>query len=432
MSTNHVKNIKLHQPAIRLRGGGTDATPAPTPPPQKRVRIPSLDSMRFLFITCIVCGHFIRFASPSDFWFKFFSQHNVIVGAFFALSGYVTAYTSTEVGLPKASPKLTDTPSQEWILSRVFGYFPLHLATLLLFSPLFVYVDMYYSGIVTTLRNAILSVTMTQSWFPNLAEIWNAPTWFLSALTFITCLMPFGLPKIAEMDKKALKKTGFYIFLINALPRLAYCTEFNAWKIVEGVTSPKAHPNYAAFNMQRFNPLLLAAEVFMGAVAARIVMMDSASDKEKPPKTNALSTAVPFISMVGIMIGRATGHLVVSDMIARLVYVPLVLKFFQAAHRNTVNGCTDPTLAFLNQTVLVWLGGLAFPIYIVHGPIGQIFYKKLIAVKLWGAVQMGPQKFGFYLGTVGVAAWILQQLVLKSATVKDWSQQSVKSLSSKM
>jgi peptidoglycan/LPS O-acetylase OafA/YrhL len=132
--------------------------------------------MRFLFITCIVCGHFIRFASPSDFWFKFFSQHNVIVGAFFALSGYVTAYTSTEVGLPKASPKLTDTPSQEWILSRVFGYFPLHLATLLLFSPLFVYVDMYYSGIVTTLRNAILSVTMTQSWFPNLAEIWNAPT----------------------------------------------------------------------------------------------------------------------------------------------------------------------------------------------------------------------------------------------------------------
>jgi peptidoglycan/LPS O-acetylase OafA/YrhL len=119
-------------------------------------------------------------------------------------------------------------------------------------------------------------------------------------------------------------------------------------------------------------------------------------------------------------------------MIARLVYVPLVLKFFQAAHRNTVNGCTDPTLAFLNQKVLVWLGGLAFPIYIVHGPIGQIFYKKLIAVKLWGAVQMGPQKFGFYLGTVGVAAWILQQLVLKSATVKDWSQQSVKSLSSKM
>jgi len=163
---------------VRLRGGG-DAKMSSTSgqaASKKRVRIPSFDSMRFLFITCIVCGHFIRFASPSDFVFKFFSQHNVIVGAFFALSGYVTAYTSTEVGEPKASPKLTDTPSQQWILSRVFGYYPLHLATLLLFSPMFVYVDMYYNGLMTTLRNSFLSITMTQSWFPNLAEIGNAPT----------------------------------------------------------------------------------------------------------------------------------------------------------------------------------------------------------------------------------------------------------------
>lgn len=164
---------------MRLRGGGEtkmSSTGQAASAPKKRVRIPSFDSMRFLFITCIVCGHFIRFASPSDFVFKFFSQHNVIVGAFFALSGYVTAYTSTEVGEAKASPKLTETPSQQWVLSRVFGYFPLHLVTLLLFSPLFVYVDMYYSGLTVTLRNAFLSVTMLQSWFPNLAEIWNAPT----------------------------------------------------------------------------------------------------------------------------------------------------------------------------------------------------------------------------------------------------------------
>lgn len=245
--------------------------------------------------------------------------------------------------------------------------------------------------------------------------------------------MPFGLPKIAKMDKSALKKTAFYVFIVNALPRLAYCQEFNVWKLVEGVTSPKTHPNYAMFNMQRFNPLLLAAEVFMGAIAARIVMMDGTGDeKEKAPKTNALSTAVPLFTLLGLMFARASDVWVVSDMVARLIYVPLVIKFFQSAHRNTVSGCTDPTLAFLNQKWLVWLGNLAFPIYIVHGPIGQMFYKKLIAVKLWGAVQMGPQKFGLYLGTVGVVAWILQQLVLNNTAVKDWSKRTVKSLSSKM
>ena len=38
----------------------------------KKVRISAFDSMRFFLITCIVLGHFIKFANPSDFVFKFF------------------------------------------------------------------------------------------------------------------------------------------------------------------------------------------------------------------------------------------------------------------------------------------------------------------------------------------------------------------------
>ena len=56
----------------------------------KKIRIPAFDSMRFFLIVNIVLGHFIQFAKPSTEIFKFFSQHNVLVGAFFALSGYVT------------------------------------------------------------------------------------------------------------------------------------------------------------------------------------------------------------------------------------------------------------------------------------------------------------------------------------------------------
>ena len=160
-------------------------------------------------------------------------------------------------------------------------------------------------------------------------------------------------------------------------------------------------------------------------------MLDGYEDKDKP-KTNALSTAVPLLSMLGIMYARATGQWEVSDMVVRLIYIPLVLKFFQSAHRNTVSGCKDPTLSFLNQKWLVWLGNLAFPIYIVHGPIGQLFYKKLVAVNLWGAVQMGPQMFGVYLATVGVAAWLMQQLVLNNGAVKTLSKNSVAKLSSWM
>jgi hypothetical protein len=77
MMTEHV---------ARIRGGGSAtgggavvaaAASASASDPAakfKKVRISAFDSMRFFLITCIVLGHFIRFAGPSDFWFKFFSR----------------------------------------------------------------------------------------------------------------------------------------------------------------------------------------------------------------------------------------------------------------------------------------------------------------------------------------------------------------------
>lgn len=59
----------------------------------KKIRIQAFDSMRFFLILNIVLGHFISFAKPSTQILKFFSQHNVLVGPFFALSGYVTVRT---------------------------------------------------------------------------------------------------------------------------------------------------------------------------------------------------------------------------------------------------------------------------------------------------------------------------------------------------
>jgi hypothetical protein len=219
-------------PALRIRGGGgtSDASAtavkafAPDRPSEvgrgTRIRIDAFDSMRFFLILNIVLGHFIIFANPSDFVFKLVSQHNASVGAFFALSGYVAAYTSTEIGQRAPSQKLISTPSQKWILSRIFGYYPLYLFVLLLFSPMFVYVDMKYNGLTRTIFNAVLSVTLTQAWFPSSAEVWNAPTWYLSALNFITACMPFALVPISTMTKPQLRKTSIWLFLLYLLPKI--------------------------------------------------------------------------------------------------------------------------------------------------------------------------------------------------------------------
>ena len=41
----------------------------------------------------------------------------------------------------------------------------------------------------------LVSAFMLVAWFPAHAEIWNAPTWFLSALTFAMVALPHALPR---------------------------------------------------------------------------------------------------------------------------------------------------------------------------------------------------------------------------------------------
>jgi peptidoglycan/LPS O-acetylase OafA/YrhL len=335
------------------------------------------------------------------------------------------------------SAKFAATPKQTWILSRVYGYLPLHLSALLLFAPVFLYTDVHYSGWGTAALHGLLSVTLTQAWFPMHAEIWNAPTWFLSALTFCTMVLPYSLPALAALNTPGLVKTGYWIWIVYLLPKLGYLHDCNAWTVVEGVTAPRAHPNWAVFNTQRFSPVFAVAEVLLGVIACRIVMLDGGADKDKEVKarkTNALSTVVPLLALVGLMGARAVDALTISDMLFRgALFVPLFLRLLMAVHRNTVNGTTDPIVGILgNSKLLVWLGNLSFPIFIVHGPVGQIFYKKLIATYLFGHVLTGPANFAMYLLSTLICAWILQQAVLQNGSVKKWSQKSVDRLSAWM
>lgn len=405
--------------------------------PKSKVRITAFDSIRFFLIAYIVCGHFISFAKPSEFAVKAITQINVVVGAFFALSGYVAAYTTTENGERKASAKLLSTPTPLWILQRVFGYYPLHLLVCVIFAPMFLYSDVLFSGWPTSIGHAIMALTLTQAWFPMHAEVWNAPTWFLSALTFATAVLPFALPVLAKQSKPQLRRTAGFLFLVGLLPKLGYCYDHKAWSFLEGAMDPKAFPNLASFNAQRFNPFYASIEVLLGAVACRLVMLDGAAGEDKAPKTNALSTAMPLLLMLAVIILRATGVMQLSDMLTRaLIFMPLFLKFMMSAHRaSVIEKVTDPIVKILASPLLVNLGNLAFPIFVVHGPLGQLFYKKIIATKLFGGpmnIVCGPWFFYVYLAFVMAAAWLLQKTFLGNKSVSTASGKTVDALAAKL
>jgi peptidoglycan/LPS O-acetylase OafA/YrhL len=56
-------------------------------------------------------------------------------------------------------------------------------------------------------------------------------------------------------------------------------------------------------------------------------------------------------------------------------------------------------------------GTISFPIFVWHGALGQLFYKKLVATKVWGGVM--PQTFfPIYCAIVIAAAILTQKLFL--------------------
>ncbi|CAE8667775.1 unnamed protein product, partial [Polarella glacialis] len=129
-------------------------------------------------------------------------------------------------------------------------------------------------GAFTAVWNGFLSVFMLQAWFPFSAEVWNAPTWFLSALTFALCVLPYCLRVLSGQKKAELRRTLVFLTVLSLLPKLSYSYDLNAWGLMEGMLNAKTHPNYALFNSLRFSPFAAVLEVLMGATACRLVMLD--------------------------------------------------------------------------------------------------------------------------------------------------------------
>ncbi|CAE7682684.1 unnamed protein product [Symbiodinium microadriaticum] len=86
-----------------------------------------------------------------------------------------------------------------------------------------------------------------------------------------------------------------------------------------------------------------------------------------------------------------------NDAIIRgLIFVPIFTKFLTQMHRDALSANPAAITRFFGSKPMATLGSIAFPMFILHGPIGQIFYKKVLAKRIWGA-PMPTSFFPFYL-----------------------------------
>ena len=154
------------------------------------------------------------------------------------------------------------------------------------------------------------------------------------------------------------------------------------------------------------------------------------------PGTRAASPAVPLVGMLLVITARAFGWLAVNDALTRtLLFVPLFTSFVMRVHQQTVyadlpaaEAGTEGYNSFsklLGAKPLVYLGAISFPIYILHGPIGQIFYKRAVAAKLWNGVVFTeyPEFFPAYLLLVLLAAVATHEGFMKNKKIQTWFQE---------
>jgi peptidoglycan/LPS O-acetylase OafA/YrhL len=303
------------------------------------------------------------------------------------------------------------------------GFYPLYFVANALFAPMFFYADSFYNGPVLAAVHGLMTFTLTQAWFPMHAELWNAPSWFLSAFAFALTAMPFALPPIAKFKRKDLRNAFGILVAISLVAKLAYSYDLAAWGFMEGIMSPKTHPNWLFFNSVRFSPLNALIDVLMGAVAARSVMIDSASGESVPKSNKVLAcSATPLVAMIGFLAARALGVVAINDALSRTIFTVLFSMFAVNIHRETVS--SEPSLVskILSWKPLVYLGTISFPIYILHGPIGQVFYKRVVAKKLFGKVfTQHPEFFPVYCLIVLVASAITHELFIKNKKVQEIS-----------
>jgi peptidoglycan/LPS O-acetylase OafA/YrhL len=317
------------------------------------------------------------------------------------------------------------------------GYYPLFALVQLLFGAMFVYADNLYNGPLATAFHALLTFSLTQAWFPAHAELWNAPTWFLSALTFAMVVLPHALPPIAALRKRGLRALLLGLGAVSLLSKLAYTYDLpGALTFLEGVMSPRAHPNLLLWNVTRFNPFYCTLEVLMGVAAARLVMLDGVDDEGKPlasPPPHPGSALLPAAGLVGITLARAAGWVALNDPLTRgLVFIPLFTLLVMRLHRHTAAaaaGAKPAGLAgWLAHPALTYLGAISFPIFVVHQPIGQLFFKKVIATKLFGGV-LPPSFFPAFLAIVLASAVALHHLFIENKKVRELSAAATKQLS---
>jgi len=373
-----------------------------------RERVNVLDGCCFTLVLPMIIAHTARFGTSNKALLRVLTQENVLVGGFFAIMGYIAAYTSTKVGERKADERLARP--EMWFWGKVMSYYPVHALVSTLFAPMFIAADTWYgTPLRTTVLRAFLNYSLLQAWFPKQAAIWNQPSWFLSALTASNLAMPAVLKRTAALSKAGLEKLFYALTAVSVLQKVSFS---NTARFHEHNIVAKGAEHSLVWNMTRFHPIAALMEMTTGVVAARTVMLDTEADKKRREEP-----LIYFAAAYGSLLLRATPYDFNDGLIRSALFVPLYSRFLASLHRDCRSDTPSPFTQLLRSAPMNQLGSLTFSMFLLHAPLAQVFFKKSVASRIFGA-PMPRAFFPVYLLVVFLGSQLINEAVIKSDAVQ--------------
>ena len=284
---------------------------------ENRPDLPALTSLRFFAAIFVVIFHYNLSHQIFPLWLSDFGYEPVTF--FFILSGFVLTYANVSF-FGETGFAVRKAP-QRFILERVARLWPAYLVALALAAPVFVH--------SATPTDAILVVTMMQTWVPSAALDWNAPAWSLSNEMFFyvtfSPLLWLAQGRIAAV----IGLSGAGIVGVDILRVLAVAP------------SPDQH------NFLAYFPLLNLPQFTLGI---GLGLLFGTKRLRTTTRTFLFSSALLFAMIV------AKPHL------------PwLGISVFAIAFAGIIAGAANTTL--LSNRWLVFLGNSSYAIYISHFPL---------------------------------------------------------------
>ncbi len=223
-------------------------------PEPQRSRLPALTGIRFFAILHIFCFHLWAMHDmakqpgmenllrdmkdlPAPL-FTAITNGWMSTSFFFLLSGFILAY------LYWGKDGQLSVPKKTFWLARAIRIYPIHFILMVITLAM---TTAYQLSLGTSpgllIASGIATITLTQAWFPDFVPIWSWPTWTISALVFLYAVMPFLLPLLAKLSRRAAFRLLCVLPVISLIPTAIYALYFPAgteapqfWKIFIGST----------------------------------------------------------------------------------------------------------------------------------------------------------------------------------------------------